>query len=164
MLPNRKVATAAVVAVLVLALALSTPVSFGSFMKKADLTYAQSVQDRKLDEYIHDRSGSKGTMIVQHTDVSPVIAFYLQGYRPGSMIAVPASLKPGEADLGKYSMFLMYPNTSLKGLASLLDVISPGYLVLRQRSGSTPNAFTAAEIARLVRPEARFGDKLLWIK
>lgn len=147
-----RVAVAGVALVLAAALALSVPVGFGGFMKRADKTYQLSISDRRIAGYVNSKAGGNGTITMKVSDLTPAIAFYLDSYRPGSMVKVPGDCRAGDGSLKKYTMFLLYEDTTLDGLLHIAGCASPRYVLVRGRTGqlSKPGEpFTALDVSRI---------------
>ena len=161
-----RVAVAMVAVVLALALALSIPVSFGGFMKKADLTYEPSTRDRATAEYANGKAGEKGTMMLKLSDLSPSIAFYLDAYGPGSMVKVPVvGAAVGRGVGAKYSLYLLYADTTVKRLETDVRNVGPRFVLVRDYSGkrSAPGEpYTAADLAAIAKPSYSNGNTRLF--
>jgi len=161
-----RVAVAAVLVVLAIALGLSIPVSFGAFIKKADVTYVPSTNDRATAEYVNEKAGGKGTMMLKLSDLSPSIAFYLESYRPGSMVKVPpVGRATGSAVGRKYSLYLLYEDTTARGLGNNIRNIGPRYVLVRDYTGRTSKSgepFTASDVSAIAPPSYTIGNTELF--
>jgi Dolichyl-phosphate-mannose-protein mannosyltransferase len=165
-LAHGRVAVTAVLVVLAIALALSIPVSFATFMKKGDLTYVPSTNDRATAEYVNGKAGDKGTMMLKLSGLSPSIAFYLESYGPGSMVKVPpVGLVTGRAIGEKYSLYLLYDDTTAQGLLDNTRNVGPRYVLVRDYTGRTSKpgeSFTASDVSAITRPSYTKGNTLLF--
>jgi len=136
------------------------------FMKKADLTYEPSTRDRATAEYANGKAGEKGTMMLKLSDLSPSIAFYLDAYGPGSMVKVPVvGAAVGRGVGAKYSLYLLYADTTVKGLETDVRNVGPRFVLVRDYSGkrSAPGEpYTAADLAAIAKPSYSNGNTRLF--
>lgn len=103
---RRLLACALVVVSLTAALALSVPVGFGSFLKRADPTYTHSLTYERAAHYMNERMSGDGKVLVRLNDFTPNLAFYLKSYAPDSILVLPndpsrdaRTLKPSDTVL-----------------------------------------------------------------
>lgn len=145
-LSGKKLLAGAAVGV-VLLLALWYP---PSFLPGADVMYSRTSVDRRVAEYINRKAGPGAKTMSRDSELSPITAFYLDSYLPGSIALLPLDDKDGEADPGK-SLFLLDDRTNLEQLVDAASEVEPDYVVLRSRSA------LARDVEKMLKP-VEIGD------
>jgi hypothetical protein len=150
---RRLVARVSVTVVLAAALALSLLVGFGSFLKKADRTYARSLTYKRVADYMNGRMSSSGRLMLRVNDLSPNLAFYLKVYRPDSILLLPDEPGAKERDLWqRYSIVLVGRNTSLDTAREHIAMVKPEFVMIRPGFTADDGADLAIGLEGFARP------------
>lgn len=116
-----------------LALALSLPVGFGSFLRKADVTFAGALTDREAARYVNEKIDG-GRVMLSVDDLSPNLAYYLDVYEPGSIALLPGRCDEAETRLGPdFTVMLLRDKTQPLQAVDHIDCTRPVLLLARYR-------------------------------
>ncbi|MCG2794953.1 MAG: glycosyltransferase family 39 protein, partial [Actinomycetia bacterium] len=113
MSPRRRTAALASLTVaVVLAVALSVPVSFGGYVSEADVMWRAALRDKEVAEQVNRWVGAGGRIMLRDADLSPNLAFYMDCYDPGCMTLLP--LERSSGDRREFSFLLLDDRTDLE--------------------------------------------------
>jgi 4-amino-4-deoxy-L-arabinose transferase-like glycosyltransferase len=138
-----KIAAAGITVVLALAVVMSLPVGFVSFMSDADVTFEQGVTYMEAAAYINKTSASEDTLMLRVSDFSPNLAFYLDMYRPYGLAEMPGP-ESLEEWKGKFdeSVLLIPGRVTTEDALSYVSIVDPSIFLIRPgypgKDGSDP--------------------------
>jgi 4-amino-4-deoxy-L-arabinose transferase-like glycosyltransferase len=150
-----KAAVAVAGAVLLLALALSVPVGFGGFMRKADPSFAGWINDKKVADYVNSRGGRR--VMLSFNDLSPNLLYYLDSYDVKKLVTIPANARPDSTSAAG-TVFVVGPGTPLQLEEQRIVAVAPDFVIARG-SGLTVEGSEAQKLAALaaLAPGKKFG-------
>jgi len=126
---RRRTAVALTALVVVLAVVMSVPVSFGGYVLSGDVMFPEALRDKAIAERINREVGSEGKIMLRDADLSPNLAFYMDCYHPGGMTLLP--LEPGTDDeVQGFSFLLLDDRTDLGQVYGHLEAAKPDLLLL----------------------------------
>jgi len=129
-----------------LAFVPSILISFKPFVKRADVMHEVNAASKRVAEYINEQNISGARVMMRLNDLTPVFAFYLESYKPGSMVLLPLEGRV-ETDFHKHRIFLLDNNTGIEKLFEYAKRVRPHYYL------STRNARLGRELSRYVKPK-----------
>lgn len=143
---RRVVATVLLIAWIALVFATAAPISFDRYVRSGDVMYEDALRDREVAERINAGAGNSSRVMMRDLDLSPITAFYLDSYKPGSMVSLP--LEPSSTTSHNQSSILLLADTStLDNTLNHLKREKPDFLLLR-----APGKLTD-ELATIMKPE-----------
>lgn len=147
------VAKAAVGVVLVAALALSLPVGFASFLKRADPTYRYSLTYKRVADYMNQGMSTDGRVMLRVNDFSPNLAFYLKSYYPDSVLLLGEKSPPdGRIQEQSHTVFIFERDKNLETVEDQMLGVEPDFVMIRPGFKSADGTDIAAALAGLVQP------------
>lgn len=151
---RRKVALATAGVVIAAALALSLPVGFSSFLKRADMTYAHSLTYKRIADHMNKRMPADGRILLRVNDFGPNLAFYLKSYQPDSVYLLTGKPDAGlEGGLGQaFTVLLVEKGDSAGVIAEHTVMTRPDFLVIRPGFKASDGTDPAAALAALESP------------
>jgi 4-amino-4-deoxy-L-arabinose transferase-like glycosyltransferase len=159
---RRRVALATAGVVMAAALALSLQVGFGSFLKRADLTYAHSLTYERIAEYMNERMPADGRVLLRVNDFGPNLAFYLKSYKPDSVYLLPRKPDAGrESNLDQaFTMMLVDRGDNAGVIAGHTVMTRPDFVMIRPGFKASDGTDPAAALAAL---ESPFRTGSVWV-
>jgi 4-amino-4-deoxy-L-arabinose transferase-like glycosyltransferase len=151
---RRRIAIAVAAAVVAACLALSLPVGFSSFLKRADITYTRSLTYERVAAYMNARMPAEGRVLLRVNDFSPNLAFYLKSYQPDSVFLLPDRPDAAnEGNLGQgFTVLLVGRGDNAAGIAGHIDNTRPDFVMMRPGFKATDGTDPAAALAALENP------------
>ncbi|MCG2794346.1 MAG: glycosyltransferase family 39 protein, partial [Actinomycetia bacterium] len=109
---HRRMALASLALAVVLAVALSVPVSLRGYVSAGDVMWQEALRDRTVAEQVNRWVGAGGRIMLRDADLSPNLAFYMDCYDPGCMTLLP--LERSSGDRREFSFLLLDDRTDLE--------------------------------------------------
>jgi Dolichyl-phosphate-mannose-protein mannosyltransferase len=146
-------AKAAVAIVLAAALALSLPVGFGSFLKRADPTYRYSLNYERVADYMNHRMSADGKVMLRVNDFSPNLAFYLKSYQPESVFLLgDKTSQEGGIPESRSTVYIFERDEDLETVADQIRSLKPDFVMIRPGFRLADGTDIAAALAEFSRP------------